>query len=71
MFREAAEAFRIVLYFEALPGDAAGGFTIDPAALGRYDQRLLKTAFASIQRLLEFTITNFNPTNFNPTNFNR
>jgi signal-transduction protein with cAMP-binding, CBS, and nucleotidyltransferase domain len=55
MFREAAEAFRIALYFEALSADPA----IDPAELGRYDQRLLKTAFASIQRLLEFTIANF------------
>jgi signal-transduction protein with cAMP-binding, CBS, and nucleotidyltransferase domain len=55
LFEEAAAAFRAALYFEALAGNSA----IDPSLLGRYDQRVLKTAFASVQRLLEFTTTAF------------
>jgi len=55
LFVEAAAAFRAGLYFEALAGQSR----IDPAVLGRYDQRVIKTAFASIQRLLEFTIATF------------
>jgi signal-transduction protein with cAMP-binding, CBS, and nucleotidyltransferase domain len=57
VFEEAAEAFRITLYHQTL----AGSPKIDPARLGRYDSRLLKTAFASIQRLLEFTMETFVP----------
>lgn len=57
IFTESAEAFRIALYHKTL----AGGPQIDPAKLGRYDSRLLKTAFASIQRLLEFTSETFVP----------
>ena len=55
LFAEAAAAFRAGLYFEALAGQSS----IDPAVLGRYDQRVIKTSFASIQRLLEFTIATF------------
>lgn len=51
--REAADAFRIGLYYQAL----AGGARITPGDLGKFDQLLLKTAFASIQRFLEFTLT--------------
>lgn len=57
IFQEAAEAFRIALYHQTL----AGSPQIDPAQLGRYDSRLLKTAFASIARLLEFTHETFIP----------
>ena len=55
VFEQAAEAFRIALYHQTL----AGTNRIDPAQLGRYDSRLLKTAFASIERLLEFTAETF------------
>jgi CBS domain-containing protein len=55
IFEEAAAAFRAALYFEAIAGQSL----IDPATLGRHDQRVLKTAFASVQRLLEFTIQVF------------
>ena len=55
LFEEAAAAFRAALYFETLAGQSA----IDPSVLGRYDQRVLKTAFASVQRLLEFTTAAF------------
>jgi len=55
LFEEAAAAFRAALYFEALAGQSL----IDPGLLGRHDQRVLKTAFASVQRLLEFTTAAF------------
>jgi len=55
VFAEAAEAYRIALYHQTL----AGSPCIDPARLGRYDSRLLKTAFGSIQRLLELTSETF------------
>ncbi len=58
IFREAAEAFRIALYYQAL----SGGPHINPAKLGRFDQLLLKTAFSSIHQLLEFTASTFLPT---------
>jgi len=55
VFREAADAFRIALYYQTL----AGGSQIKAGKLGRFDQLLLKTAFSSIHRLLEFTSTTF------------
>ena len=55
VFRDAADAFRAALYFEAL----AGAPTLDAGHLGRYDQRLLKTVFDAVQRLLEHTIATF------------
>jgi CBS domain-containing protein len=57
LFREAADAFRIGLYYQAL----AGGARIHPDKLGRFDQLLLKNAFSSIHRLLEFTLATFIP----------
>jgi signal-transduction protein with cAMP-binding, CBS, and nucleotidyltransferase domain len=57
ILRDAAEAFRIALYYRSI----AGGSRIDPGMLGKFDQRLLKTAFSSIQRLLEFTASTFIP----------
>jgi len=55
VFREAADAFRVGLYHQTL----AASPRIEPSKLGRYDQRLLKTAFSSIQRLLELTASTF------------
>jgi CBS domain-containing protein len=55
IFADAAEAFRIAQYYRSLVGSA----TIAPWQLGKFDQRLLKTAFSSIQRLLEFTASTF------------
>ena len=55
ILRDAAEAFRIALYYQTL----AGSSRIEPGKLGRFDQRLLKTVFSSIQRLLEFTASTF------------
>ena len=58
IFSEAADAFRIALYYQAI----SGGPQINAGNLGRFDQLLLKTAFSSIQRLLEFTASTFIPT---------
>jgi signal-transduction protein with cAMP-binding, CBS, and nucleotidyltransferase domain len=55
VFRDAAEAYRISLYHQAL----AGSGSIDPTRLARLDQRLLKTAFQSVLRLLELTTRTF------------
>jgi len=52
VFREAAEAFRAARYFQVL----SGGSRIEPQNLSKLEQRLLKTAFTAIERLLEFTI---------------
>jgi CBS domain-containing protein len=57
LLREAIDAFRIGLYYRAL----AGGASIDPTSLGKFDQLLLKTSFASIHRFLEFTVQTFIP----------
>jgi CBS domain-containing protein len=58
LLREAADAFRIGLYYQTL----AGGARIDSATLGKFDQLLLKSAFSSIQRVIEFTVSTFVPT---------
>ena len=55
IFADAAEAFRIAHYYQTLTGSS----TVAPLQLGKFDQRLLKTAFSSIQRLLEFTDSTF------------
>jgi signal-transduction protein with cAMP-binding, CBS, and nucleotidyltransferase domain len=55
VFHDAAEAYRIALYQQAL----AGSNRIDPSKLERLDQRLLKTAFSSVLRLLEHTTRRF------------
>jgi CBS domain-containing protein len=57
ILRDAAEAFRVALYYQTL----AGGSRIEPCTLGKFDQRLLKTMFTSIERLLEFTASTFEP----------
>jgi signal-transduction protein with cAMP-binding, CBS, and nucleotidyltransferase domain len=55
VFRDAAEAYRVAMYQQA----QAGGPSIDPGKLARLDQRVLKTAFASVFRLLELTTRHF------------
>jgi CBS domain-containing protein len=57
IFLEAAQAFRVAAYQQALAdfrGEGKAAF-IRPSALGKYDQRMLKAAFDSIQRLLELS----------------
>ena len=51
ILREGADAFRIALYHHTLAGQAV----VQPSALSRYEQRLLKTAFSSIVKQLELT----------------
>lgn len=55
VFQDAAEAYRIALYHQA----RAGTSRIDPSKLARLDQRLLKTAFTSVLRLLEHMTQRF------------
>jgi hypothetical protein len=55
VFRDAAEAFRIGLYQQAV----AGTPLIAPSALGKLDQRVMKTSFSSILRLLELATSTF------------
>jgi len=55
VFRDAAEAFRVGLYHQAV----AGTSLIAPSALGKLDQRMMKTSFSSILRLLELTASTF------------
>jgi len=57
VFRDAADAFRIGIYHQT----RAGTCRIEPSGLERYDQRLLKTAFLSTQRLLELVTATFLP----------
>ena len=55
ILREAADAYRIGLYYRTLAGDSR----IEPGKLGKFDHLLLKTAFSSIQRFLEFSVSTF------------
>jgi len=57
IFREASEALRIVLWQQGRIGIRQGttGSDLPPALLGPYDRQLLKSAFRSISRLIEFT----------------
>jgi CBS domain-containing protein len=61
VLKEAAQAFRVAAYQQAIAGfnSEGRGSIIRPSILGRYDQRLLKTAFDAIQRLLEVSSTVF------------
>lgn len=54
-FREAAEAFRIGIYHQTM----AGSRMIHPGKLSKLDQKMLKTAIASVQRLLAHTVRTF------------
>jgi CBS domain-containing protein len=57
IFREAADSLRVMLYHKARAGirHQDGGSEVDPASLSLYDRQILKSGFASILRLLEFT----------------
>jgi CBS domain-containing protein len=57
IFREAADSLRVMLYHKARAGirRQESGAELDPASLSRYDRQVLKSGFASILRLLEFT----------------
>ncbi len=54
---EAAEAFRIALFYRARAGLSAGhdGALIEPASLTRYERTVLKSAFRAVTGLLELT----------------
>ncbi|MCW5962580.1 MAG: cyclic nucleotide-binding domain-containing protein [Bryobacterales bacterium] len=51
VLRQAAEAFRLGLFYQAI----SGGSLIRPSQLEKFEQLLLKTAFDSVRKLLEFT----------------
>jgi CBS domain-containing protein len=55
IFRGAADAFRIALYHQSMAGTPC----IAVSALGKLDQRVMKTAFSAILRLLELTASKF------------
>ncbi len=57
IFRDASDAFRVVLWQQGRVGisEGSGGFELPPSALSRYDRHLLKSHFRSILRLIEFT----------------
>jgi len=57
IFREASDAFRIVLWQQGRVGIGQGtpGFELPPALLSRYDRHLLAGRFRAILRLLQFT----------------
>ena len=56
IFQEAADTFRIVLWQQGRAGIAQGssGAELSPALLKPYDRQVLRQAFQSISRLLEF-----------------
>jgi CBS domain-containing protein len=57
IFREAADALRVVLWQQGRVGITQGtsGAELPPALLSRHDRHLLKGGFRSILRLIEFT----------------
>jgi CBS domain-containing protein len=59
VFHEAAGAFRVASYYAAVAAIKSPSRSplIEPSQLTKYDQRLLKTTFESIQNLIEFTST--------------
>ena len=59
IFREGAEALRIVLWQQGRVGISQGttGSELPPAVLSRHDRHQLKTAFPVIRGLIEFTAT--------------
>ena len=61
VLEEAAEAFRIALFYRARAGLSAGhdGALIDPASLTRYERTVLKSAFRAVTGLLELTERRF------------
>jgi signal-transduction protein with cAMP-binding, CBS, and nucleotidyltransferase domain len=55
VLREAGDAFRIGIYHASLAGQPH----LDPARLDKYEQLLLKTALAAVQRFVAATVAEF------------
>ena len=57
LFADAASTFRVALYHQARTGlrDGAGGWEIEPKALSKLEQQVLKNGFRTIMKLLQFT----------------
>jgi CBS domain-containing protein len=57
IFREASETLRIVLWQQGRIGISQGttGSELPPALLSRHDRHMLRSGFAAIHRLLEFS----------------
>ena len=57
LFADAAITFRVALYHQARIGlrDGTGGWTIEPRALSKLEQQVLKNGFRTIMKLLKFT----------------
>jgi hypothetical protein len=57
IFRDASDAFRVVLCQQGRVGisQGTGGFELPPSALSRHDRHLLKSRFRAILRLIAFT----------------
>ena len=56
VFREAAEALRVLVYHQARAGirHGDGGFEVPPRSLGRHERHLLKASFRAVLRLVEY-----------------
>ena len=57
LFADAADTFRVALYHQARIGLRAGtgGWAIEPKALSKLEQQVLKNGFRTIMKLLDFT----------------
>jgi CBS domain-containing protein len=57
IFRNASEALRVLLWQQGRVGlrQKSSGSELPPSLLSRYDRQILRNAFRSIHRLLEFT----------------
>ena len=57
LFADAASTFRVALYHQARIGlrDGTGGWAIEPKALSKLEQQVLKNGFRTIMKLLAFT----------------
>ena len=57
LFADAANTFRMALYHQARIGlrDGTGGWKIEPKALSKLEQQVLKNGFRTIMKLLQFT----------------
>ena len=57
LFADAASTFRVALYHQARIGlrDGTGGCAIEPKALSKLEQQVLKNGFRTIMKLLAFT----------------
>ena len=62
IFNDAADGLRIASYQHAIAQlkEHSDGVLIEPPPLGRFEQRLLKTAFDAVRRLLELSTATYN-----------